>query len=285
MSIPVSVIVTTKNEEKRIAQCLKALRAFDDVWVVDSESTDKTQDVARQCGARVEEYVWDGQYPKKRQWCLNTLPMQYDYVFFVDADEVVSASLIDEIAALDWSKAGYFVQGLYEYDGHVLRHGLRNNKLALIDWRKIEFPVIDDLNIEGMGEIEGHYQPVLKAGYEQESLGQLCTPLIHQAYEDAQSWNARHRRYARWEAGMNAKNAWPKDPKPFRQVLKFLFRRLPFRGGVAFMHCYIFKLGFLDGAAGFRFACSRRAYYQMISSANKATGQGNATAIVASGQS
>jgi glycosyltransferase involved in cell wall biosynthesis len=92
MSIPVSVIIVTKNEEKRLGACLEALSLghFDDVWVVDSQSGDGTCAIAAQHGARVEDYVWNGKYPKKRGWCLEYLELAHDWVFFVDADEIVS---------------------------------------------------------------------------------------------------------------------------------------------------------------------------------------------------
>lgn len=268
-AIPVSVIVTTKNEERRIGACLAALRRFDDVWVVDSHSADRTGVIARRAGARVVNFRWNGAYPKKRQWCLDHLDLRYERVFFVDADEHVPAALIDEIAGLDWRAAGYFVSGRYEFQGRCLRYGLRNNKLALFDRRRAAFPVVDDLDLPGMGEIEGHYQPVLTGG---DAPGRLRTPLIHRAYDDAAGWAARHARYARWEAGMEAKKAWPADPSRCRQWLKLLFRALPLRAAAAFAHCYIFRMGFLDGLAGYRFACSRARYYRMIAAAGKAPG-------------
>ena len=113
-------------------------------------------------------------------------------------------------------------------------------------------------------------------------IGQLKTPLIHEAHENLQDWEARHVRYARWEAGMNAKNAWPLDPAAWRQFLKLAFRALPFRGMLAFMHCYVLKMGFLDGLAGYRFARMRARYYQMISDASKAKALRSATPIKAS---
>lgn len=270
----VSVLITTLNEEARLRACIEALRGFDDIIVIDSGSHDKTVEIAAQCGAWVSEYKWNGAYPKKRQYCLENLNIKHDYVFFVDADEIVTPALIEEIKALDFKAAGYFVRGQYVWKGRVLKHGMTNNKLALFNRHKIEFPVIDDLDIEGMGEIEGHYQPVLKAAYAYEEIGQLHNPLIHDAYE---GWQERHRRYAQWEAAMIKRGAYPKDPNAFRQILKQVFRRLPLRGFIAFFHCYFLKAGFLEGRAGFNFARSRLQYYQMVarfmrrvSKANKA---------------
>ncbi|MCB1532940.1 MAG: glycosyltransferase family 2 protein [Alphaproteobacteria bacterium] len=258
--IPLSVLVATKNEAPRIARCLEALKDFAEIVVIDSASTDGTAEIAAANGARVVNFEWAGSYPKKRQWCLDILDLAHDWVFFVDADEVVTSALVEELRDMDFAAAGYFVRGQYVFRGRVLKHGLKNNKLALFDRRRIEFPVVDDLDIEGMGEIEGHYQPVLKAGHEREEIGQIEAPLLHYAYEDEQGWRARHARYARWEIEMDKRNAWPGDAR----LSKRLFKALPFRWGVAFLHSYFLKGGVLDGRAGLDFARSRASYYRMI---------------------
>lgn len=258
--IPITVIVVTKNEVARIARCLDALTDFSEVIVVDSTSTDATQEIAAAKGARVIDFAWNGEYPKKRQWCLDTLELAHEWVFFVDADEVVTGALVEEIRALDFNAAGYFVKGQYVFEGKVLGFGLKNNKLSLIDRRKMEFPVVDDLDIPGMGEIEGHYQPVLKAEFSEENIGQIAAPLLHHAYDDEEGWQARHERYAAWESEMDRRGAWPQDAR----LVKRIFKALPFRGVIAFVHCYILKFGFLDGGRGLRFAKSRWDYYRMI---------------------
>lgn len=259
--IPVSVLVVTKNEEANLPRCLSALERFDEVIVVDSLSTDTTADVARSFGVTVMPFAWNGAYPKKRQWCLDHLRLKHDRIFFVDADEVVTPALCDEIAALDWSCAGYFVRGVYVVGGRALRHGLTNNKLCLFDRREIMFPVVDDLDIPGMGEIEGHYQPVLKPGAAGK-IGSLRGVVLHHALGDLPRHNARHKDYAVWERGMRARDAYPQEPTRLRQSLKELFGRLPLRPVLAFSHSYFLKLGFLDGADGFFLAKSRYLYYK-----------------------
>lgn len=262
--IPVSVIITTKNEEPRLAACLAALKGFAEIVVVDSASTDRTVQIATHAGASIVDFKWNGQYPKKRQWCLDNLQLRHDWIFFVDADEVLTPALVDEIRHLKFDRAGYFVAGVYYWHGRVLRHGFKNNKVVLFNRRKCAYPVIDDLDIPGMGEMEGHYQPQPLPDYAAEGLGQLHHPLLHDAAQDEAQWLDRHRRYAAWERGMNKRAAWPVDPVPSRQRLKTIFRALPFRGLIAFIYCYIWKRGFLDGAAGFDFARKRAAYYRMI---------------------
>ncbi len=265
--IPISVLVTTKNEERHIARCLDALTDFEEVIVIDSYSEDRTVEIAKSKGARVELYQWNGQYPKKRQWCLDNLNIGYNWIFWVDADEVLISDIIEKIRVLTKSKIegfGFFVKGQYVWKGKVLKHGLTNNKLALFDRRKIEFPVIDDLGMEGMGEIEGHYQPILKEEFQHEIIGQITSPLLHYAYEDEGAWLRRHERYAKWESEMIKRNVWPEDPVRVRQVLKKITRTSALRPCLIFLYSYIFKLGFLDGRAGFEFALSRKKYCEMV---------------------
>lgn len=261
----VSVIVTTYNEEKNLPRCLSALKMFDEIIVVDSKSKDRTCDIAIEYGAQVVSFDWNGQYPKKRQWCLDNLRLKHDRIFFVDADELITPDLIEEIKNLTWLCAGYFVKAKYVWKNKTLSYGLKNNKLVLFDRKKIEFPIVDDLDIEGMGEMEGHYQPVLKKTHQSECLGQLKSTMFHYAYDDEVSWNKRHERYARWEAKMIKCDAYPKDPSVWRNFIKQIFRIVPLRGLIAFLHSYIVKLGFLDGKAGFSFAKTRALYYKMVS--------------------
>jgi glycosyltransferase involved in cell wall biosynthesis len=164
--IPVSAIIVAKNEEANIGRCLEALSGFDEIVIVDSNSQDATVKIARDKGARIFPFYWNGRYPKKRQWALENIDISHDWVFFVDADEVVTQKLSKSIKRIFENGTpryvGYFIKGCYVWKGKLLSFGMTNNKLALFDRRYIEFPLVNDLDIPGMGEIEGHYQPVLK---------------------------------------------------------------------------------------------------------------------------
>ncbi len=265
--IPVTVIVTTKNEERNIGRCLSSLDRFSQVIVVDSHSGDRTCDIAKHYGAEVVLYHWDGCYPKKRQWCLSNINIGYNWILFIDADEVVTNELLHEISGLSefgCGVSGYFVSGMYVWGRDPLKYGLRNNKLVLFDRRKFEFPKVDDLDIDGMGEIEGHYQPVLKQEYIGHKIGRLKSPLMHYAYDDRHRWEKRHLEYARWEAEMTLKNRWPNDPIFWRNVAKRSIRTSKIRPQIMFIYFYIIRFGFLDGKAGFDFAWSRYLYCRRI---------------------
>ena len=268
-TIPLSVIVTTKNEASNIKRCLSSVQGFGEVIVVDSHSSDSTLDIAENLGAKTYNFKWNGKYPKKRQWCLDNIKTKHEWIFFVDADEVLTGELIREIEEIftrpDLDKfAGFFVRGNYVWEGRVLKYGLKNNKLALINKDKMEFPLIDDLAISGMGEIEGHYQPIIKPNNNKYKIGQLSRPLLHYAYEDKKSWKKRHLGYALWESEMNKKGAWPQDPVIWREYAKRFIRSTSLRPYIYFLYSYILKFGFLDGKAGFSFALSRAEYAALI---------------------
>ena len=266
--IPVCALVTIKNEEKNIARCLMALQDFAQIIVIDSHSGDKSCEIAKGLGADVVLYEWDGKYPKKRQWCLNNLDISYDWVFWVDADEVVTSDLIYEIRLLfttERGEVGFFVKGRYIWNDKILKYGLCNNKIALFNHHKMCFPIVNDLDISGMGEIEGHYQPIMVDGFQGEAIiGQVSASLLHYAYDDKERWLARHKLYAHWEAEMTRRSIWPEDPVLWREKCKKTLRKSIFRPYIVFLYSYFVKLGFLDGAQGYDFAISRKKYCTMI---------------------
>lgn len=262
MTLPVSVVIATKNEAQRIARCIEALGSdFSEILVVDSGSRDQTKAISQSLGAVVYDFQWNGRYPKKRQWCLDSLPLKNNWVLFIDADEIVTPSLLAELKTLAFDRAGYFLTGRYTAKGKVLRFGAPNQKIALFDRSQMMFPVVDDLDIPGMGEMEGHYQPVLRGDGQ---IGALKAALLHDTLDDQHAWVFRHEKYARWEAGMNMKQAWPQDPVALREFLKAKMRSSKFRAQIYFAHAYIAKLGFLDGKAGLDLAKRKSAYYQKI---------------------
>ncbi|MFA5592622.1 MAG: glycosyltransferase family 2 protein [Micavibrio sp.] len=270
--IPVSVIVVTRNEERNIARCLAALEGFDEIIIVDSHSTDRTAAIARSFGVPVIPFAWNGRYPKKRQWCLENVKTRHDYIFFLDADEEMTPALREEMAGCDYAHDGYFVKAAYVLGGRVARFGLKNKKLCLFDRRKFSFPAPDDLGARGLGEIEGHYQPVPSMGAV--SIGSFSQVLLHHAMEDMEAWKKRHQSYAAWEAVMREKKAHPDDVTLSRRMMKRMFLSLPsLQPMAAFLHSYIALGGVLDGGNGFRLARSRYDYYRSIASAS-GKGQG-----------
>lgn len=263
--IPVSVVILTKNEVRNIARCLESLTGFDQILVVDSASDDGTADIARQAGAEVLEFRWNGLYPKKKEWSLRHPAVRNDWVLLLDADEIVTAKLRYEFIRLFRSgprHRGYFVDGRFAFLGRTLRFGHRNRKLMLHDRRHTTFPRCPDLQSRGSWEVEGHYQPIVEG-----SVGRLRSPLLHADEKPIFHWFDRHNLYSEWEADLVARGNFDAldAHEPFRRrVLKRLFRGAPFRPFLAFCHSYLWKLGVLDGRAGLDFALCRAFYYWQI---------------------
>lgn len=263
--VPVTAVVITRNEAANLPQCLAALSGFGQVIVVDSGSTDGTPDLAAAKGATVVHYRWNGAYPKKKQWCLENLAFAYDWVLMVDADEIITQALAEEIsiATSTGNAAGYFIDGRYVFLGRPLRFGLRNRKLCLFNRHRVHYPPCPDLAVATMWEVEGHYQPVIDG-----PVGGLRNFLWHADQKPFYAWIERHNRYSDWEAQLLADadgvhrlfshESWP------RRTAKAIFRALPGRALFAFLHSYVWRLGLLDGATGLHFALARAFYYWQV---------------------
>ncbi|MCW2236938.1 glycosyltransferase family 2 protein [Azospirillum canadense] len=263
--IPVSVVVMTRNEAANLPHCLPALERFAQVFVVDSGSTDGTVVIAQSFGAMVVPFRWDGRYPKKKQWCLDHLPLSHDWVLVVDADERLGEPLVAEIARLmaDGPRhAAYFIDGRPVFLGRRLRFGAGNRKLALLDRRRARFPEVPDLDVAAMWEVEGHYQPDV-AG----SVGRLRHTLDHADDKPLSAWFDRHNRYSDWEAALRADSrmaALIGRETGLRRWLKRALHRAPGRPLLVFLHAYLLRLGFLDGRAGLDHALARAFYYWQV---------------------
>src|SRR5208283_2069606 len=109
--LPVSVIVAARNESKNLPRCLQALKDVGEVYVVDSQSTDDTVEIARSNGAQVVQFHYQGGWPKKRQWAMNTLPIANEWILLLDADEVLTPAVVEEIRWAIQNPAidGYFL--------------------------------------------------------------------------------------------------------------------------------------------------------------------------------
>jgi glycosyltransferase involved in cell wall biosynthesis len=260
----ISVIVLTKNEEAGLSNTLAKLRDFDDVIVVDSLSDDRTVEIATSHGARVVDFAWNGQYPKKKQWALENAGANNKWVLLLDADEFPSVSLVNELAALQSTLYGaadgaYDINLLYRFAGKYLRYGHVVTKRSLLHVERASFPVIDDLDAPGIREVEGHYQPEVFA-----PIGKLKNRIVHDDRDPVSSWFARHNRYSDWEAHLRMNEELRKDIASKRTLKGKVFDAVPFKPVLFFGYAYVARAGFLDGRAGFDYATALATYYWQI---------------------
>src|SRR5262249_46749472 len=88
--LPISVIVPIKNEERNIAACLESVEWADEIWVVDSHSSDGALAIARRYTDKIAQFDYSGGFPKKKNWALQNLPLKHEWVLLLDADERVT---------------------------------------------------------------------------------------------------------------------------------------------------------------------------------------------------
>ena len=262
-NIPITVLVQTKNEEMAIESCVSTLRDFDEVIVVDSDSSDDTAKLAENCGATVVNFTWNGRYPKKKQWQLDNLKTRNNWVLFLDADETLEPALIEELRVLFSSgvvTVGAFdIRLRYTFSGRELRFGHYVIKRALVSRQRVSFPVFDDLDIPGMGELEGHYQPTVRG-----ATGRLSGRILHNDPDPVRTWFDRHNKYSDWEANLRLSHASASAVGKNRSQQGRIFARLPFKPLVFFLYSYVLKLGILDGRAGLDYAIALSMYYWQI---------------------
>ena len=96
--VPLSVLVPVKNEAANLRDCLASVAFAQEIVVVDSASTDDTQAAAEAAGARIVQFVWNGKFPRKKNWALESIRWQHEWVLIVDADERVTPELEREIS-------------------------------------------------------------------------------------------------------------------------------------------------------------------------------------------
>lgn len=263
-SLPITVLVQTKNEAVGISDCLNGLREFDEVIVVDSNSTDSTVEIANSLGFRVENFTWNGLYPKKKQWQLENLQTRHDWILFIDADEVPTAQLIAELrdhrnAMAQGQISAFDIPLDYVFSGRVLRFGHRVVKRALVHRQRVQFPVIDDLDAPGMGELEGHYQPVVSG-----DVKRLNGAIRHDDKDPVRTWFDRHNRYSDWEAFLRTRPDVKDEAAKRRSRQGRIFDKVPFKPLAFFAYAYLARRGFLDGRPGLDYALALATYYWQI---------------------
>jgi glycosyltransferase involved in cell wall biosynthesis len=255
--IPVTAMIAARNEARNLPRCLESLRDVGEVYVIDSESTDATVEIAQSYGAQVVQFHYQGGWPKKRQWAMDSLPLAYDWVFLVDADEALTPELAAEIqnAIKNPELDGYYVALRMFFLGRELRHsGANFYKLSLFRRGKGRFECRLKDQDASMADMEVHEHVVVEGRN-----ARLKNSLLHHNVESLSHYIRKHDEYSNWEARVwLAGESNSKDLKPSlfgtqaqrRRWLRKNFFALPGSPILFFLYKYILCLGFLDGVPG-----------------------------------
>jgi glycosyltransferase involved in cell wall biosynthesis len=254
--LPVSVIIPVRNEAKNLPRCLQALADVAEIYVIDSQSTDETVEIARAHGAKVVQFHYQGGWPKKRQWAMNTLPLAYDWILLLDADEILTPELVQEIRAAIQNPAvnGYFIQLRMWFLGRVLRHGdVGLWKMSLFRRGKGGYECRLRDQDASMADMEVHEHVVVQG-----QTAKLCNPLIHYNAESLSRYIQKHDEYSNWESHVLLQRGDDAELPPSlrgtqaqrRRWLKRKLFAIPGSPVLLFLYRYVLRLGFLDGVPG-----------------------------------
>ena len=256
--ISVTVVILTLNEEANLPHCLHSLSGFEQVIVVDSFSSDKTEEIARASGAEFYQHVFTG-FGDQRNWVMDKVAMRNDWVLVLDADEKVPVALADEINRLvreDTGIAAYKVRRRFYMWGRWLRYSSLYPTwvVRLIHKDKVSY------------KNRGHSETQVVEGVTAE----LQNDLIDENHKGIDSWIIRQVGYAEKEAiyelnwehePLRLSGLWSTAALERRHALKRVSSRMPARALIYFLYSYLIRFGFMDGVDGFRF-CLLKAFYQ-----------------------
>jgi glycosyltransferase involved in cell wall biosynthesis len=225
--VKISAVIITFNEEKNIAAAIKSVQFADEIVVVDSESTDKTREIAVNLGAKVITQKWLG-FSKQKQFAVDSA--SNDWILSLDADEFISDKLHNEILALKQSKNladGYKIPRLSVYMNREIRHSgwypdwqLRFFNRTKGRWKNVE--IHESVEIDGRTE-------------------KLSGDILHYSVENA---THHHKMIGERYAPLAAKQM-------FERGTRTTSFKVATVGFTTFFQTYFLRLGFLDGFAGF----------------------------------
>jgi glycosyltransferase involved in cell wall biosynthesis len=226
--IKLSAVIITFNEEKNIARCLDSVKEVaDDILVVDSFSTDKTELICKEKNVRFILHSFEG-YKQQKNWAI--MQAKYPHILSLDADEALSDELKQSIVSVknNWHYEGYVMNRLTNYCGKWIYHcgWYPDKKLRLFDSRKGKW---------GGGEVHEIYllhEKNSKAGF-------LKGDILHYSYYSIEE----HRRQSQKYADISARFLHGRGRK-------VSFSMIWLKAGFKFVRNYFFKMGFLDGRLG-----------------------------------
>jgi glycosyltransferase involved in cell wall biosynthesis len=258
-----SIVVITQNEESNIGRCLAAcVRLADDVWVVDAFSSDRTVEIAKALGANVVSHEFES-WGAQRNYALDTLPLKYEYVLLLDADEEIDEPFARELAAQIARGDGVAFHVNFDIVllGKVLRYAHAN-------------PPVLRVVKKGCGRwvSEGAREYCIVDG----PVGRIRARIRHEDRKGIFFWLVKQIRNAEREADVLAEKARRLNvdelaqgrhfERPSRVRLRRLYAKLPpvLRPLLVFGYRYFIRFGFLDGYPGLVFCLLHGLWYNLI---------------------
>jgi glycosyltransferase involved in cell wall biosynthesis len=263
--LDLTISIPVRNEAQNLPGCIGAIGPdlARHIVVIDSGSTDQTVAVAESLGAEVVNFVWDGKFPKKRNWYLRNHPPTTKWVLFLDADEYLTDEFKAELrTALEQGDeyAGFWLSYTVYFLGKQLKGGYPMRKLALFRVGAGEYERIDEDQWSKL-DMEVHEHPVLTG-----KVGVINHKIDHQDFRGIGHYMHKHNEYANWETSRFLQTASSAAAKnwTWKQRLKYRLMRSVFIGPAYFCGSFFLLGGFRDGSRGLAFSLLKAAYFTQI---------------------
>jgi len=228
--IPVSVVIITLNEEKRLANCLRSLPRGSEVVVLDSGSSDRTEQIAREFGAKFHTRAFTNHADQKNAALTHA---SRPWILAVDADEVLSTELAGEVTRLSQEQSP-------AHQAYAVKRKLVFMNKRLNFGKSTDWPVRFFKQASGRYHSEIHEHFVLDYG----SNGKLLESMDHFSYDSIEDYFERFNRYTTLIAANHVKSGKSKV-----NMMSHLLR--PW---FEFINRYVLRCGFLDGYPGYTYA-------------------------------
>ncbi len=232
-----TVTIITLNEELKLTKCLESVKFADEIIVVDCGSTDNTVAIAQRYKAKIYNREFDN-FEKQKNWAVSKAT--HDWIFSVDADEVVTSDLAKEIREAIKSNVydGFLIPRRNFIFGAEIKFTRWSPDRHIWLWRKE--------NGKWLGEV--HEEVVVNG-----SVGELINAKLHYQDTTVAQFIKSNNRYSQLQAEEMVKNG-----------VKFSFLRLFWDAKFEFLLRYVYKLGFLDGWRGFVLSYIMAIYKMMV---------------------
>ena len=259
----ITAIVLTFNEELHIERCIRNLhQVCEKVYVVDSFSTDRTCEIARECGAEVLQHKYVNQ-AQQFQWALDNCTITSEWTLRLDADEYLTDELIaeikEEVNCLPDSVTGVNLTFRVSFLNHTIRFGMLRPVRVLRMWRTGKAYMEQRWMDERMVLTEGE-TVTFKHRFVDENLNGLTAwTQKHNNYSNREILTELDKRYGLFEQGASEKLKG-------RNQQKSTYYRLPrfLRAFMYFFVRYVCFLGFLDGIPGFVWLTLQAYWYRFL---------------------
>ena len=206
--VPISILIPSKNEALNLPRCLASVAWADEIFVVDSQSSDGSQHIAEERGARVVQFQFNGTWPKKKNWALENLPFKHEWVFILDADEVLPGEAEEEFRSIvtdaGHSVSGYWINRRFMFMGKWLQHAYYPNwNMRLFKHRLGRHEKLTEIDTQS-GDNEVHEHVVVRG-----ETGRLRCEMDHYAFPSVGVFVEKHNRYSNWEARVGLERSLP----------------------------------------------------------------------------